>query len=168
MDWFLMVTFFLCLITGFFIIIPSSEALGIFWLVVSCVTYLPTLYLPCYCKHNPYMQLETAEGGTIQLSVNHIYAKKQKLAWVLTIILPLYTVNYLVALGGAINPAQTIAIYQILSVLTKGFFASITMVHYNYSSPPTTVYAYTVYDLTNTYNIGHPPGTVGERSQGSL
>ena len=128
MDWFLMGTFFVCLVAGFFIIIPSSKALGIFWLVVSCVTYLPVLYLPWYCKNGSTVQLATADGDIIDLGVQHIFSKKQKLAWVLTIILPLYTVNYLIALGGGITPIETIVIYQILSVLTKGVFASVTMV----------------------------------------
>ena len=128
MDWFMMGTFFLCLITGFFIIIPSSEALGIFWLVVSCVTYLPLLYLPCYCNNRPAIQLATAEGDLIHLGEHHILSRKQKLAWMLTIILPLYTVDYLIAYARWITPVETIAIYQILSVLTKGLFASITMV----------------------------------------
>ena len=124
MDWFLMGTFLLCLITGFFIIIPQSEAMGIFWLVISCVTYLPTLYLPCYCKR----VVIAGENDLMELGMQRIFSRKQNLAWALTIILPLYTVNYLVACGGGITPAETIVIYQILSVLTKGFFASITMV----------------------------------------
>ena len=128
MDWFLMLSFFVCLITGFFIIIPSPVPVGIFWLIVSCVTYLPVLYLPCYCKNSSSVQLVTAEGEMIELGMQHVYSRKQKLAWVLTIILPLYTVNYLIAYGGGIGPAETIAIYQVLSVATKGFFASVTMV----------------------------------------
>jgi len=128
MDWFLMVTFFLCLITGFFIIIPSAEAVGIFWLVVSCLTYLPVLYLPCYCQNTSSVQLATAEGDVIELGMPKIFARKQKLSWVLTIILPFYTVNYLIAYAGWITPVETIVIYQILSVATKGFFASVAMV----------------------------------------
>lgn len=128
MDWFLMGTFFLCLITGFFIIIPSSVAVGIFWLVLSCVTYLPSLYLPCYCSNTSAVQLATADGELIELGMPHIFARKQKLAWVLTLIFPFFTVNYLIAYAGWITPAQTIAIYQILSVATKGFFTAVAMV----------------------------------------
>ena len=128
MDWFLMGSFWLCLVAGFFIIIPSPQSVGIFWLVVSCVTYIPVLYLPCYCKNSSSVQLVTAEGEMIELGMQHIYSRKQKLAWVLTVILPLYTANYLIACGGGITPAETIAIYQVLSVATKGFFASVTMV----------------------------------------
>ncbi len=54
----MMITFFLCLIT----IIPTSKAVGVFWLVVSCVTYLPTLYLPCYCAIIPAVHLDTEDG----------------------------------------------------------------------------------------------------------
>ena len=130
MDWFMMGTFFLCLITGFFIIIPSSEAIGIFWLVVSCVTYLPTLYLPCYCNNRTPVQLVTADGDLIFLGAQHIFSRKQRLAWMLTIVLPQYTVNYLIAYAGWITPVETVAIYQVLSVLTKGLFATITMVRH--------------------------------------
>ena len=129
MDCFLIVSLFLCIITGFFIIIPSPDAVAIFWLVVSCVTYLPVLYLPCYCKnHSSAHQLATADGDIIQLGIHHILSKKQKLAWVLTISLPLFPLNYFIAWGGAITPAETIVTYLILSVLTKGFFVSIVMV----------------------------------------
>jgi hypothetical protein len=55
------------------------------------------------------------------------YAKRYNLVMWLTIVLPLYTVNYLFALFGTIDAAQTIVIYQILSVLTKGLFAAATM-----------------------------------------
>eukprot|EP01036_Dinobryon_divergens_P029224 gene29224-biopygen23711 len=73
------------------------------------------------------VQLEPEESDAVEMGIQQIYSKKRKLAWVLTIILPLYTVNYLTAYGGATTPAQTIVVYQILSVLTKAFFASITM-----------------------------------------
>lgn len=128
MDCFLMGTFFVCLITGFLIIIPSPEAVGKFWLIVSCVTYVPVLYLPWYCDNSSKVQLITAEGDIIDLGIQRILSRKQSLAWVLTIILPLYTVNYLIAYCRRITPAQTIAIYQVLSVLTKGFFVCIAMV----------------------------------------
>ena len=86
------------------------------------------LYLPCYCKISSSAQLVSADGEVIDSDIQHILGRKQKLAWVLTIILPLYTVNYLIACSGGISPAETIAIYQILSVLTKGLFACVAMV----------------------------------------
>ena len=51
---------------------------------------------------------------------------------VLSFILPLYTVNYLLAWGKIINAAVTIAVYQVLSVATKGLFSSVTMdIHFD-------------------------------------
>jgi signal transduction histidine kinase len=124
LDWFFMITFFICLVTGFFIIIPSSYGLGLFWLAMSCVTYLPVLALPWYdIDIRPTVALE---GRALHLFAEG-YAKRYNLVMWLTIVLPLYTVNYLFALFGTINAAQTIVIYQILSVLTKGLFAAATM-----------------------------------------
>ena len=127
-----MVTFFICLITGFFIIIPSSYAMGVFWLTVSCVTYLPLLYLPWHAGSIPststvYTLIDgcNSQLQTVRQASN--YKKRFDLSIVLTIVFPLYTVNYLVALFGGINAAQTIAIYQVLSVLTKGLFTAVTM-----------------------------------------
>eukprot|EP00596_Hydrurales_sp_CCMP1899_P003636 CAMPEP_0119051700 /NCGR_PEP_ID=MMETSP1177-20130426/73233_1 /TAXON_ID=2985 /ORGANISM="Ochromonas sp, Strain CCMP1899" /LENGTH=828 /DNA_ID=CAMNT_0007031009 /DNA_START=692 /DNA_END=3175 /DNA_ORIENTATION=+ len=124
LDWFFMITFFLCLVAGFLIIIPQSYGLGLFWLAVSCLTYVPVLGLPWYDSDiRPIVELE---GRALHIFAEG-YAKRYNLVMELTIVLPLYTVNYLVALSGTINAAQTIAIYQILSVLTKGLFAASTM-----------------------------------------
>jgi hypothetical protein len=109
---------------GFFIIIPQSYGLGLFWLAMSCLAYIPVLGLPWYDSDiRPIVELE---GRALHLFAMG-YAKRCNLVMSLTIILPLYTVNYLLALFGTINPAQTIVIYQILSVLTKGLFAAATM-----------------------------------------
>ena len=123
-DWLVMTTFFLCLVAGFLIVIPQSYSLGLFWLAVSCLTYLPVLGLPWYdIDIRPVVALE---GRALNLFAEG-YAIRYNLVMWLTIVLPLYTVNYLFALFGTIDAAQTIVIYQILSVLTKGLFAAATM-----------------------------------------
>jgi hypothetical protein len=123
-DWMFMITFFLCLVAGFFIIIPQPFEVGVFWLLVSCLTYLPVLGLPWY-DHDirPAVELK---GRALDMFIEG-YAKRYNLVMWLTLVLPLYTVNYLIALFGAINAAETIVIYQILSVLTKGLFAAAVM-----------------------------------------
>jgi hypothetical protein len=145
MDWFMMVTFFLCLITGLFIIPPQPFGLAQFWLFVSCLTYAPLLYLPWYT--NDDMGSGSGQGQEVhsliaedeaqqrQDSDNHAKSiskiehgrERYYLSVWLTIILPIFTVNYLAGLWGAIDYAKTIAIYQILSVLTKGLFTAICM-----------------------------------------
>jgi len=135
-DWFLIFMFFLCLITGFFIIIPQPYGWAMFWLVVSCVTYLPLMYLPFYVKRYDTVIVATTKYVKEGLSndssdawhkLNHRFAQRTNLSTWLTFILPLYTVNYLVALFGGFDYAQTIAVYQVLSVLTKALFAATTM-----------------------------------------
>ena len=96
---------------------------------MSCLTYLPVFYLPWYCKTFSAVQLATADGDVIDLGIQHIMSKKLKLAWVLTLSFPLFPLTYLIAMKGIIDPAQTIISYLMLSVLTKGVFTSITMVH---------------------------------------
>ena len=122
-DIFLMFCFFLCLVTGFFIIIPSSYSVGVFWLVVSCITYVPVLYLPFYDGDVFNNEIPPEK---INL-VSNRYAKQTNLSIWLTIVLPLYTVNYLLAMYNYYGPSTTIIIYQVLSVLTKGLFAGCTM-----------------------------------------
>jgi hypothetical protein len=122
LDWFFMVSFTVCLIAGFIIIIPQSTTPALFWLSISIITYLPCLALPWYdCDIRPTLELE---GRALQLFAEG-YAKRNNLIMWLTIVLPLYTVNYLAALFDCISPAQTIVVYQILSVLTKGIFENV-------------------------------------------
>ena len=115
----LMVTFYLCLLFGFFIIIPGSYELGIFWLILSCVTYLPMLYLPFLNKDRLYIKLYETE--IVQRNLQN------SLILVLTLVLPLFTVNYFISLFGVIDAAMAVSIYQILSVVTKGFFSAHSM-----------------------------------------
>eukprot|EP01041_Mallomonas_annulata_P011020 gene11020-23024_t len=137
MDWFLMITFDLCLIFGSFIIPKQPYGLGLFWLALSLFTYVPMLYLPFYVGKTRTM---LADGSDDEVSISehetpfeneltnsHALLKRYNLAMWLTFILPLYTVNYLIAWSGGIDYGTTIAIYQVLSVLTKGLFAAICM-----------------------------------------
>jgi signal transduction histidine kinase len=124
-DWILFICFFTCLIAGFFIIIPSSIRVGQFWLTVSCITYIPVLYLPFY-DDGVSPTIQVWENTNTELLPMR-YAKRTNIARWLSVVLPIYTVIYLVALWGGIDYAVTIAIYQILSVLTKGIFAAATM-----------------------------------------
>lgn len=144
-----MICFFLCLITGFFIIIPSSIEVGQFWLTISCATYIPVLYLPFYDDGMSSLSSVDSWSGDDMDSMPQRYAKRTNIARWLTIVLPIYTLLYVVAAYDGIDYAQIIAMYQvliiflttlslnyyhhhcsniqILSVLTKGLFAAATM-----------------------------------------
>ena len=121
-DWSMMVLFWLCLVAGFLIIVPSSVAAGQWWLAFSCATYIPVLYLPFYDTslvlwsggdEDPAMA--AARGKVFA----ERFAQRTNLALWLTVVFPWYTVNYLFGLYNLYGYDVTIAIYQILSVLTK-------------------------------------------------
>ena len=125
-DVFLMVSFYVCLLAGFLIIPTKDQSLGMFWLILSCVTYLPLLYLPWIGNDVEIDRCDpNSEQKIAQLSER--FAIQTNLSIWLTIVLPLYTVNYLIAYYGGINASTTIIIYQILSVLTKGLFVTIVL-----------------------------------------
>ena len=56
-----------------------------------------------------------------------LYAKRKSLCMFLAIAFPLFSVNYFFAMTQLIGPAETIAIFQLLSIITKGYFATICM-----------------------------------------
>jgi len=133
MDLFLITTCFLCLLTGFFIIIPQPYSLAVFWLVVSFTSYIPLIYLPFHVKAfvaviQPTTQSDESDGSVVlRPQLSQRFAQQYNVSVFLTMILPLYSVNYLVSLCGGFNAIQTIVGYQILSVVTKGLFAAATM-----------------------------------------
>jgi hypothetical protein len=118
MDWFLMITFMVSLIAGFLIIIPKSYGVSVFWLVVSCVTYLPVCYLPW---HTVKFQGTDPDGDKQRLRAYATSnAQRFNLSVLLVVIFPLYIVVYFAAFFAEIGYAETIVAYQVLSVLTKG------------------------------------------------
>jgi hypothetical protein len=123
-DWIFMITFTLCLVFGFFLVIPQSVESAIFVLVLAVVSYGPLLSLSWY--DSDIRPINDLEGRELQLFAEG-YAKRKNLTLWLTAVLPLVPVTYMLALAGNINAAQTIVIFQILSVFTKGLFVALTM-----------------------------------------
>ena len=174
-DWFMMISFFVCLVCGFLIIIPTDKSVGQFFLAMSCLTYLPLLYLPFYDRSenigSPKGQVSVKDGHKLDvisdndddMPLPHLHSERRTkrrylMLWLSgdtlsslpkwafssflpsilsliqtpryptphltptnpTVILPFYTLNYLLGLYDVISYAQTIAIYQLLSVATKG------------------------------------------------
>ena len=126
-DWVLVNSLFLCLTAGFFILFPSSIVMGIFWLLVSCVTFLPSVFLPWYCHPGKIAKENTADDPILSV-VQHTLVCRYHLAWTLSIMQSLFIVTYFITYFGLLTQAQTFAAYQILSVLTKGTFVCIAMV----------------------------------------
>ena len=123
MDVFMMISFFVCLVCGFLIIVPSDYRVGQFWFAMSCIAYLPLSHLLVYDRYNKVGQ-EIAMMNSV--GMQRLQKRQQIMLW-LSFVFPLYTLTYLLGLFGCITYAQTIVIYQLLSVTTKGLFAAVTM-----------------------------------------
>jgi len=91
MDIFMIVTFDACLWAGFFIIPKQPYASGMFWFLISCITYLPMLYLPCMPTFEDGEAAEDSLATSDVSIVSASYAQRKNLSVCLTIILPLYT-----------------------------------------------------------------------------
>jgi signal transduction histidine kinase len=123
MDWFLISSFLFSLSFGFLIIIDQPYEVGLLWLILSCLLYLPQLYLPHYLSSLSTIHFE--EKGLRYKAEMH--RKSYNLSLWLVIMFPMYPIVYIIALCKGINAAQTIAIYQILSVITKAVFLGLCM-----------------------------------------
>ena len=131
-DYFLMFSFFLCILFGFFIILSQkNKSVAEFWFSMSVILYLPILYLPWNSRvlsiEPSYLDDNASEIDLVKYQANHTFAIYQNLAYCLNIVLPLYTVNYIITMSNGIDYATSINIYQILTLLTKGLFIIIIM-----------------------------------------
>ena len=87
---------------------------------MSFVVYIPILYLPFYVRNQGKKSITDSDDLHFARHCLH-------LALWLTCILPLFSINYLLSALRVYGTAETIAIYQIISVLTKGLYAAVTM-----------------------------------------
>jgi len=125
MDWFLILSFFVSLFTGFLMIIPQPNSTAIFLLFISCISFCPTLYLPFYLKQYDGSLNEQIEENHEQFSkFSQRFAQRYNISFGLTFVLPLFAVIYIISMFGLINDPVTILSFQILSVVTKGIFAA--------------------------------------------
>jgi signal transduction histidine kinase/ActR/RegA family two-component response regulator len=125
MDCLLIICMFFCILSAFLIIIPQPRGSAQFFLAVSCLFYLPLLILPFYeGAPSGIVDVNSSISITNMQHLNGTPIRKVLSTW-MSIILPLYTVNYLMALWGAIDYATTIEIYSILSLVTKGILTTI-------------------------------------------
>lgn len=124
-DWFFIISFFLCLMAGFFIIIAEDHFVGTFWLIISFLAYAPTLYLP-WCQDCKKITIYSNDIEKIAI-LSKRYAIQCNLSASLTSILPFIGITYLVAMWNRISKVETVATFQILSLISKGIFVAASM-----------------------------------------
>ncbi len=127
MDQTIIFSFFLCLLCGFMRIIPQPKVLGYIWFAVSCLLLTPTLLLPWYLSnHSSGETVPDIESGDLK----SIVAKKQQQKQVclsvwLIVITQLIGVTFLLSANDVIGPADTVAVFMLLSLVLQGFFAAV-------------------------------------------
>ena len=128
-DWVMLVAFWLCIVTGFFIIIPQSVVVGRFWLFMSWLAYAPTFYLPFYKMGAPLANGNTAQPlEMFELQVmSERYATQRDLSICLSLMLPTFPIFYGLCCYGYLTPLQVVSLYHIFSAATKGLFAVVAM-----------------------------------------
>jgi hypothetical protein len=122
----LIVSFCLCLIFGFLIIGHQPGWLAWSFLFMSFSLYLPLIYLPWYSDSDEASSASMLPIA-LQMWLVEMQARRYRIHVWLTISLPLYSINYLLALLGCIGYASTVVSFQILSLLTKSIFATMVM-----------------------------------------
>ena len=124
-DYMIIISFFFCILLGFVPIIPQSYWLGVFWIVMSCISYLPCLYLPFHVSYRA-QDFNDLEAGVESHKLKRNRQRFHLAMW-LTICFPLFPITYLLAALSVIGQGDTIGVYLILSVLMKALFTAIAM-----------------------------------------
>jgi len=129
MDWFQMISFLICLCSGFVIIFPQPKELAMFWLVLAIVSYLPMFYLPVYvrkCDVQSYSLVDDMEDSWF-CRFSKIYAKRFNLSMSLLVGFSIFPIVYLLAYRGVIDASVTVGLFEIMSVATKSLYVAVIM-----------------------------------------
>ena len=118
-------SFFVCILCGFLPIIPQSRSLSIFWIVVSSIACLPVLSLPWQVsppERDPAGDMEN--GASKQSSSSRRQKQQLSFAHWMTVVCPLFPINYFLATAKVIGPGESVGVYLLLTLLMKAFFAA--------------------------------------------
>ena len=121
-EWSLVASFFLCLLSGFTINIVNTKIGGICLLIVSCMCYSPLLLLIL----KPKEALKLPRSVKLSEEIK-FFAKQRSLGHFFHFSMPFFAFVYIMAFFSLIDPAQTIIIFQGLSLAIKGVYAAVVM-----------------------------------------
>jgi signal transduction histidine kinase len=123
-----MISFEICLLSGFFINFQQGTTVGIFWLVVSCITYIPVMLLPWIkeCSVTSSTEIINRRYDSYDSTFNALSETSDAFSLWISILLPCFSINYLLALSDAYGLEETIIVYQLLNVVLKAIFALVT------------------------------------------
>ena len=116
------VTFFFSLFFGFLPVIPQPYWLALVWLVLSFISFLPSLYLPFHIFNESRLESDLENQKLAEAQ-----RKKIHLSLWLTFALQLYPANYLLSMFHVVDGETTLGVYFLLTLLTKGLYSTIAM-----------------------------------------
>ena len=125
-DFFIIFSFFACLVAGFLIVFQPNYILGVLCFILSCVFFIPVLYLPCHVYNQGNIGVDKAKDRKellIYKLTSHLNLKRTKLCVFLVFFFCLFPVNYVLGFSKVIVPALTVAFNQLLSVVMKACFS---------------------------------------------
>lgn len=127
MDFAALFSFFLCLFCGFLLILELPLVVRSILLALSFVFYAPSLFLTAYVRRRSRsVHFERMDSVAEYLHVNQL-EKSILLSRYFSSTQILFVLNYLVALGGQVDPAVTVLVFQFLSMTIKGIYGAVLM-----------------------------------------
>ena len=124
-DWAIIASFFMCMAFGFLPIIPQPQSLAYIWVALSAIACVPVLTLPWYLSYSGKVSAAVADIEQGVLTVSKRRQRQQySLAYWMTIVCPLFPLNYLLAATKAIGPGDSAGAFLLLTLLLKSFIAS--------------------------------------------
>ena len=119
----IMVSFFLCILFGFLPIIPQPQYLGYLWIAMAALFCIPVLLLPWYILSQDQMPFADIEVGESPEPSKNQSRQFYVVLW-LAITCPLFPLNYILAATKVIGPGDSAAVFLLLTLLMKAFFAA--------------------------------------------
>lgn len=130
LNWTWITAFIIAVISIYFVAVPQDYGRRLVVLCVTFTAYVPVFFLSLYyTNYNPVaLSVPTAANVDRMVSVfSDCYSERYKLSAWLFIVIPLFLINYAFAALNYLDVPQAIAVYNILSIVTKGLFAASTM-----------------------------------------
>ena len=118
-------TFFACCVFGFLPIIPQPQFLAYIWISMSALTCIPLLALPWYLSlEGKEFVGDIEQGQSKPLSTGRRKKQQLFLAYWMTVVCPLFPLNYFLAAAKVIGPGESVGVFLLLTLVLKAFFAA--------------------------------------------
>mmetsp|Transcript_11660 Transcript_11660/g.11693 ORF Transcript_11660/g.11693 Transcript_11660/m.11693 type:complete len:833 (+) Transcript_11660:34-2532(+) len=125
-DWGVIIAMFFCILTGFILNIRSIPVgLGVFFLIISCCCLLSTVYMVVRASKKHSNVVDTEASALTRAAVIAEAEQARTLAILCLVAMPLLTLLYFMAMGGALSEDVFYCTNNIMSCVVKLIFAAV-------------------------------------------